>query len=164
MPGTSGLFKKKKHQNFENKFCPRQRSRPGQVVCSKTHKKERETNLPRAAKLPRTSDLVKENVRFLKKFCPKQRNCPRQVASSEKTFLRNSSAPISGNKSAPGSAAAPDKRLLQKTIGFLRNKSGNEAARDKWLLQKENIFLLTILPQTAKLPGTSGLFKKKVIF
>ena len=33
LPGTSGLFKKT--QFFGKKFCPRQRSCPGQVACSK---------------------------------------------------------------------------------------------------------------------------------
>ena len=38
---------------------------------------------------------------------------------------------------------------------------GSEAARDKWLLQKKSKFLPKVLPQAAKLPRTSGLFKKK---
>ena len=47
-------------------------------------------------------------------------------------------------------------------VGFLRKSSapGSEAARDKWLLQKKMIFEKNNLPQAAKLPGTSGLFKK----
>ena len=48
----------------------------------------------------------------------------------------------------------------------MRNSSapGSEAARDKWLVQKKSDVLEKVLPQAAKLPGTSGLFKKKVGF
>ena len=38
---------------------------------------------------------------------------------------------------------------------------GRGAARDKWLLQEKNHFLEKVLPQAAKLPGTSGLFINK---
>ena len=65
--------------------------------------------------------------------------------------------------SAPGSEAAQDKWLLQKKVGFLRTSSapGYEAALDKRLLQKRIDFLVRVLPQAAKLPGTSGSFKDK---
>ena len=48
----------------------------------------------------------------------------------------------------------------------MRNSSapGSEAARDKWLLQKKYFFEKTVLPQAAKLPGTSGFFKTKSFF
>ena len=96
---------------FEKKFCPRQRSCPGQVVCSE-----------------------KSQI-FEKKFCPWQRSCPGQVVSSEKNQY-------SAKSSAPGS----------------------EAAWDKWLLIKRVDFLEKVLPQAAKLPGTSDLFKKSPHF
>ena len=38
---------------------------------------------------------------------------------------------------------------------------GSEAARDKWLVQKKHFFGEEVLPQAAKLPGTSDVFKKK---
>ena len=69
-----------------------------------------------------------------KRFCPRQRSCPGQVASSRKNeFSAESSAP------------------------------GSEAAQDKWLVQKSLNFEEKLLPQAAKLPGTSGLFKKSHI-
>ena len=39
---------------------------------------------------------------------------------------------------------------------------GSEAAWDKWFVQKKTYFGEKVLPQAAKLPVTSGLFKKKV--
>ena len=68
-------------------------------------------------------------------------------------------------KNVPGSATAPDKWFLQKNqTSFLKSSApGSEAAPDKWFLQK-NEFLEKVLPQAAKLPGTSSLFKKKVGF
>ena len=41
---------------------------------------------------------------------------------------------------------------------------GSEAARDKWLLKKKVDFLEEVLSQAAKLPRTSGFFKKKSYF
>ena len=64
--------------------------------------------MPQAAQLPRTNGFFKQSLIF------------------EETNL------------APGSAAAPD----------------------KWLLQKKSDFLEKVLPQAAKLPRTSGFFKK----
>ena len=56
--------------------------------------------------------------------------------------------------------------LLQTKINFWKKNSapGSEAAPDTWLLQKKNDFLENVLPQAAKLPGTSGFFKKKSNF
>ena len=54
-------FVQKKRPNFKNKFCPRQRSNPGQVACSN------------------------ETTIFEKKFCPRQRSCPGQVVCSKKS-------------------------------------------------------------------------------
>ena len=94
----------KKSRIFEKKFCPRQRSCPGQVACSKKVEILRKV-LPQAAKLPGTNGLFKE-VRFLRrkkvlpqaaklpgtsgllkkspiseiKFCLRQRSYPGQVA------------------------------------------------------------------------------------
>ena len=111
------------------KFCPRQRSCPGQVACSKKVRFLRKSS-PQTAKLPGTSGLFKKTISE-KKFCPRQRSCPGQVACSKKVrFLRKSSA--------PGSEAARDKWLVQQHVRFLRKSSapGSEAARDKWLVQK----------------------------
>ena len=61
--------------------------------------------------------------------------------------------------SAPGSFVA-----CSRKNHFLRNSSapGSEAARDKWLVQDKKSFLeKKVLSPAAKLPGTSGLFKKK---
>ena len=58
LPWTSGSFKEQ--SDFEEKFCPRQRSCPGQVVSSK-------------------KEQISEE-----QFCPRQRSCPGQVASSKK--------------------------------------------------------------------------------
>ena len=91
--------------------------------------------------------------------------------------------------SAPGSEAAQDKRFLTSKKNDLLEKfcPSNEAARDKWFLQKHFIFwtkfcprqrscpeqvasskktdfLEEVLPQAAKLPGASGLSKKKSDF
>ena len=88
--------------------------------------------LPQAAKLPRTSGFFQKNNH------------------------------ISAKESASGSEAARDKWLVQKEVGLLRKGSapGSEAARDKWLLQKSQISEKKVLPQAAKLPGTSGFLKK----
>ena len=68
---------------------------------------------------------------------------------------------ISGNKSAPDSEAARDKWLLQKKSFSAKSSApGSEVARDKWLLIEKVDFLEKVLPQAAKLPGTSGVFKK----
>ena len=79
------------------------------------------------------------------------------MSSSKKVrFLRKSSA--------PGSEAAPDKPLLQKNVDFWKSSApDSEAARDKWLLQKNVDLLAKVLPQAAKLPGTSGSFKNSRI-
>ena len=90
-----------------------------------------EEKLPQAAKLPATSGLSNKKTFFKKKFCPRQRSCPWQVVCSKKLFLRKSPAP------------------------------GSEAAQDKWFVQQKVRFLRKNLSQAAKLPRTSGLFKKK---
>ena len=65
-------------------------------------------------------------------------------------------------KTVPGSEAAHDKWLVQKKGHILRKSSapGSEAAWDKWFLLRKVNFLETVLPQAAKLPRTSGFFKK----
>ena len=73
----------KNSQIFENKFCSRQRSCPGQVQV-----------LPQAAKLPQTSGFKRKRRIYEKEFCPRQRSCSGQVACSEKVgFLRNKNYP-----------------------------------------------------------------------
>ena len=123
-----------KSRNFEKTFYPRQRSCRGQVVSSK------------------------KSMIFEKKFCPRQRRCPGQVACSQKNrFLRRSPA--------AGSEAARDKLPVQKKFRFLRKRStpGSEAAGTPGFCSKSP-FLEKVLPQAAKLPGTSGLFQKKSEF
>ena len=109
-----------------------------------------EKNLPQAAKLPGTSG-------FFKKMILWKRSAPGSEAAPDKWLLQKE-INFSAKSSSPGSEAARDKWFLQKDR-FLRKSSapGSEAARDKWLLQKQN--LLKVLPQAAKLPGTSSLFK-----
>ena len=179
LPGTSGLFKKS--QIFRKKFCPGQRSCPGQVASSKGSQFSARSSapgseaardtwllikttgflekvLPQAAKLPGTSGFYKKKSIFCQKFCPRQRSCPGQVASSK-------GSQVSAKSSAPGSEAAQDKWLVQKKTHFLRTSSapGSEAAQDKWR-PKKIALLEKVLPQAAKLPGTSGFFQKKLIF
>ena len=148
------LLQKKSHI-LRKKFCPMQRSCPGQVVFSKK-KSDFEKNLPQAAKLPRTSGLFKQNE---KKFCPRQRSCPGQVVCSKKSHVLRKS-------SAPGSEAALDKWPLQKESDFWEKNSapGSEAARDKWLLRKKSDFWEKVQPQAAKLSGTSGFFKTSIFW
>ena len=64
--------------------------------------------LPQAAKLPGTSGFFKKNPIFENKFCPRQQGCLGHVVSSRKS-------PFSAKSSAPGSEAARDKWLLQKS-------------------------------------------------
>ena len=120
---------------------------------------------------------------FWKKFSPRQRSCPGQVASSKKIDFLGSSA--------PGSEAAWDKWLLQKTSTFwnknllqaaklprkrgcfkkesrFSGKSsapGSEAARDKWLLQKQRlIFWKQICPRQQSWPGQVVSSKKSIFW
>ena len=60
---------------------------------------------------------------------------------------------------------------MPRTSGFKKKQfsekktaPGSDAAQDKWLVQKNVSFLNKKLPQAAMLPGTSGLFEKKVRF
>ena len=80
-PGQVACSKK---SFWEKKFCPRQRSCPGQVTSSKQTSEFREKVLPQAAKLPGTSGVFKKSLQFEKKFCLRQRSCPGQVDSSKK--------------------------------------------------------------------------------
>ena len=52
--------------------------------------------------------------------------------------------------------------MSKKKVQISRKSSapGSEAARDKWFVKKVQILRNNNLPQAAKLPGTSGLFKK----
>ena len=88
-------------------------------------------------------------------FCPRQRSCPGQVASSKKVgFLRKKVLPEAAK--LPGTSG-----FFEKVVFLIKSSApGSEAARDKWLLQKSRISEKKILPQAAKLPGTSGFFKK----
>ena len=81
LPTTSGLLKK----IYFEKICPRQRSCPGQVACSKKNSFFEKNVLPQATKLPGTSGLFKKIGFFEKQFCPRQRSCPRQVARSQES-------------------------------------------------------------------------------
>ena len=59
-----------------------------------------------------------------------------------------------------------DKWLLQNKRLFSGKSSapGSEAAWDKWLLQKKSYAEKKVLPQAAKLPEASGLFKRLIFF
>ena len=112
-------------------------------------------NLPQVAKLPGTSDLFKEKSQiFEKQFCPRQRGCPGQVACTTKQRLL-------GESYAPGSEAAWDTWLLQKKY-FLERICPRQRSCPGFLQQMS--ISGKVLPQTAKLPGTSGFFKNKSIF
>ena len=116
--------------------------------------------MPQAAKLPGTSGFFPKKADFGEQVLPQAAKLP-----GTSGLFKKKTSHILRNNSAPGSEAARDKRLVQKKqVRFLRKSSapGSEAARDKWLLQK-NMFLLKVLPQAAKLPRTSCLFKKRVI-
>ena len=120
----------KKSPDFEKKFCPRQRSCLGQVVCSK------------------------QSPNFEKKFCPRQRSCPGQVVCSKKS-------PNFEKKFCPRQRSCPGQAVCSEKSSNFEKKSatGSEAARDKWFVQKTIVFKKK-LPQAAKLHGTSGLFEK----
>ena len=135
---------------FVKKFCPWQRSCSGQVASSNFVLLE--TVLPKAAKLLRTSGFFKNN-QISGKICPRQRSCPGQVASSKKkSIFCQKFCPR--QRSCPGHVASSKSRLSGKS-----SAPGSEAARDKWFLQKSK-FSRKNLPQAAKLPGTSGFFKR----
>ena len=95
-----------------------------------------------AAKLPMTSCFLKQ-VNFLPKVLPQAAKL-----SGTSGFLRKSSA--------PGSEAR-DKWLLQKNCPRQRSCPRQVAS------YKKIDFLEKVLPQAAKLPGTSCFFKKKTI-
>ena len=125
LPRTSGLFKNT--LICGEQICPRQRSCPRHVVSSNKIRFPRKKRLPQTAQLPRTSGLFRTNKsEFWKKFCPRQRGCPRQVTYSTKELF-------CGNSSALGSAAAPDRWLLQNKINFLETNSapGSAAAPNR---------------------------------
>ena len=106
LPGTSGFFKNK--SIFWKKFCPRQRSCPGQVASSK------------------------KSI-YWQKFCPRQRSCLGQVARSKEVgFLRRSPAP--GSEAAGDKWLVPKKVsfLIKK-----QTAPGSEAAREEWRVQKK---------------------------
>ena len=90
--------------------------------------------LPQAAKLPRTSGLFKKG-RILRK------------------------------RSAPGSEAARDKWLVQKKSYFEKEFCPRQRSCPGQVASstKKNSFLPKVLPQAAKLSGTSGFFKKKSV-
>ena len=183
MVWTSGLFKK-------NSYFLRTNSAPGSEAArdkwlvQKIHHFFRKKQLPEAAKLPGTSGLFKKRSDSEKKFCPRQRSCPGQVACSKNNQF-------SAKSSAPGSEAARNKLPLTKnrfygkkvlpqaaklpgTSGFFKKKSifckkfcprqrscpGQVASYNKQ--KQKNNSLEKVLPQAAKLPGTSCLFKKNI--
>ena len=128
MPGTSGFFKQKQ--------ILRKGSAPGSEAA-------------------RDKWLLQNKSIFCQRFCPMQRSCPGQVVCSKRSHILRKS-------SAPGSEAARDKWLLRKkSVSSKSSAPGSEVARDKWFVQKKVRFLRKVLPQAAKLPGTSGLSKKK---
>ena len=61
----------------------------------------------------------------------------------------------------PGAAAGAAAAKFREARFFITSSApGSEAARDKWLLPKKVEVLEKVLPQAAKLPGTSGFCKK----
>ena len=141
---------------LREKFCPRQRSCPRQVVSSKKRSAKSSAPgsevardklllikkvdfwkkvLPQAAKLPGTSGFFQKKSFFEKKICPRQRSCPGQGACPKKnTFFKKKFC--RRQRSCPGQVAS------SKKVRFLRGTSapGSEAARDKWFLQKKSDF------------------------
>ena len=101
----------KNKSDSEKKFCPRQRSCPGQVACSKNKSFFEEKFCPRQRSGPGQVVCSKKVKKSRKKICPEQRSCPGQVACYKKKQLFMTS-------SAPGSEAAPDKWLGQKKTDF----------------------------------------------
>ena len=123
---TSGLSNKKRF--FEKQFSPRQRSCPGQVVCSKKKRHCLRKHLSQATKLPGTCGLFKNKNLILRKSsppgsgaardkwpiqsnksffeeknCPRQRSCSGQVASSKNIFFDEKFCPR--QRSCPGQVA-----------------------------------------------------------
>ena len=131
--------------------------------------------MPRAAKLPGRSGffkkiifcqsfapgsevardkwLLQEKVNFLRKVLPKAAKLPGTSGFFNKNvdFWKEF---CPRQRSCPGQVVSSKNRFLEKSA------PGSEAARDKLPLQKNN-FLPKVLPQAAKLPGTSGFFKRK---
>ena len=120
-----------KQSNLWKKFCPRQRSCPGQVA---SYRKFGflEKHLPQAAKLPGTSGLFKKKVDFLEKS-----SAPGSEAARDKWCLQNKS--IFWKKFCPRQRSCPGQVVSSKTVYFLEK----------------------VLPQAAKLPGASGSLKDK---
>ena len=151
---------------FEKIFCPRRRSCPGQVASSKKKHCFLETkSLPQAAQLPGTSGFFKKKMIFWAKICPRHRSCPGQVARSRTSGLFKKSQ-ILDKKFCPRQRSCPGQVVSSKKTQFSGKSSaaGSEAARDKLLLIKKVDFLEKVLPQAAKLPGTSGFLLEKYDF
>ena len=140
---------------FCKKFCPRQRSCPGQVVSSK--KSFPGQVLPQAAKLPGTSGSFKKK-HFLENDLSQAAKLPGTSGFFQKNDFLEEVLPQAAK--LPGTSG-----LFIKKRRFLRKSSapGSEAARDKWLVKKKSDFRRKVLPRAAKLPRTSGLFKKNRI-
>ena len=84
LPRTSGMKKKKAH--LGEKLCPRRRSCPGQVACSKK------------------SHILRNN------------SAPGSEVARDKSLVQKKKVGILRKSSAPGSEAARDKWLAQKKI------------------------------------------------
>ena len=134
------------------------------------------------------SEVAWDKWRVQKNHVLRTRFAPGSEAAQDKWFVQKK-CHILRNSSAPGSEAAWDKLFLPKKnqISGTSSAPGSEAARDRWLFPyKVNImekfsprqrscpgqvasskkidFLVKVLPQAAKLPRTSGFFKKSVDF
>ena len=143
---------------LKKRFCPGQRSCPGQVASSKQIHILRKKSAP-GSETARDKWFVKKKKRekngFWKKFCPRKRSCPGQVASSKKINclpkVLPQAAKLPGTsgfsrkklifwkkfcprqRSCPGQAASSKKSKCSAKS----SAPGSEAARDKWLLQKK---------------------------
>ena len=126
----------------------------GQVsACGSWHRCGFADNMP----IPRLW-LVQTNLISEKRLCPRQRSCPGQVACSKKVRILS-------KKTAPDSEAARDKWLVQKSPNFEKQICPRQRSCPRHVVCYKKIrFRETVLPQAAKLPGTSGLLKKRSDF
>ena len=99
-----------------------------------------------------------KKVDFLEKVLPQAAKLP----GTSGFFKKKRS--VSGKRSAPSSEAAQDKWLLIKKVDVLEKFCPRQrSCPGQVASSKRHDFLEEVLPQAAKLPGTSGLFKKKYL-
>ena len=180
--GTSGFFQKKmiswkkfcprqrscpgqvvsskKVPIFCQKFCPRQRSCPAQVASYKNNRFSGKSSVP-GSEAARDKWLLQKKTKFEKTFCPRQRSCPGQVVSSKKSIFWKKFC--HRQRSCPGQVARSRTSGLfkkKKTYFLIKSSApGSKAAQDKCLVQKNDI-LRKNYPRQRSCPGQVVCSKK----